>query len=384
MRTLRTLGWILGAVAATKLGIGALIARRLTAPPGPRAFDLVIRDVETSGNGLTIVLDRTRQTTSRGLYSLLFESGGWAQLSDDPIERGADRIARRVTTLSAGLTPSIGERVSWSGIFFLAPAEAGLHAEEINVGTPAGATPAWLIAGDDESASTWAIHIHGLGSPRSGPLRGARIAAELGYTSLVVSYRNDGEGPRTCTGRSTLGAAEADDVDAAVQFAAEHGARLIVLFGWSMGAAIALQLAADPARHPLIVALVLESPVLDWVATVKANCARAGLPAVAGLLAVPWLSLGPLARTIGLPGPVPLRSFDWLTRAHELQTPTLILHGTRDDSAPIDVARRLAFIRADLVRLAEFQAGHTLTWNSDPDRWQNTVTSWLTAQHLYD
>ncbi len=325
-----------------------------------------------------VVLDQTRQTIARGSYTLLFEGGGWAQLSEDVEQRGPSLVARRATKLSAGLLPAIGDRVSWSGIYFTTPAEAGLDAADVQFPTPAGTAPAWLIKGDDPE--TWAIHIHGLGSPRSGPLRGAQVAAALGYTSLVVTFRNDGDGPWAGTGRSTLGATEVDDVAAAVQFAIANGAQRIVLFGWSMGAAIALQLAADPRYSPRISALVLESPVLDWIETIKANCARAGIPAAFGLLAVPWLAFGPLARQVGLPRPISLRSLNWNTRAHELETPTLILHGTRDDSAPIGPSRVLAGLRGDIVELEEFDAGHTMTWNSDPARWESLVTSWLRAR----
>ncbi|MFB7893689.1 alpha/beta hydrolase family protein [Microbacterium sp. NPDC056044] len=370
---------MLGAVAASALGVGAAIARRLTAPPGARTFDLLIRGVEIDDAGVVVVLDRTRQTVARGSYTLLFEGGGWAQLGADVVERGPDRVARRVTKLSAGLAPAIGDRVSWSGIYYMTPAEADLDAGEVRLSINVGDAPAWLIEG--ESSGVWAIHIHGMGSSRSGPVRGARAATTLGYTSLVVTYRNDGEGPWLGNRRSTLGSTEVDDVAVAVQYAVDHGAKRIVLFGWSMGAAIALQLAAHPTHSVHVDALVLESPVLDWIATVKANCARAGLPAVAGWLAVPWLSLAPLARASGLAGPIPLGALNWIARASELTKPTLILHGTRDDSAPIDVARTLAGIRPDLVRLNEFDAAHTMTWNSDPERWQTIVSDWLTSRN---
>ncbi|AQP51361.1 hypothetical protein BW733_11525 [Tessaracoccus flavescens] len=85
----------------------------------------------------------------------------------------------------------------------------------------------------------------------------------------------------------------------------------------------------------------------------------------------------PLARTFGLPGRIPLRPFDWTARAAELTTPTLILHGTRDDSVPIRLSQTLRDARPDLVDLETFDAGHTLSWNSDPSRWQTTVTAWL-------
>jgi dienelactone hydrolase len=67
----------------------------------------------------------------------------------------------------------------------------------------------------------------------------------MGLSSFVVAHRNDGEGPTVVTGRSTLATLEADDVREAVRHALQRGARRVVLFGWSMGAAISLQLAAD-------------------------------------------------------------------------------------------------------------------------------------------
>uniref|UniRef100_UPI0037356830 hypothetical protein n=1 Tax=Luteococcus sp. TaxID=1969402 RepID=UPI0037356830 len=70
-----------GAAAAAVAGVGWAIARRLTAPVGPRMFDLTVRGVEYTDDGDLIVLDRTDQTTADGIYNLWFERGGWAQLS---------------------------------------------------------------------------------------------------------------------------------------------------------------------------------------------------------------------------------------------------------------------------------------------------------------
>ncbi|MBK7819813.1 MAG: alpha/beta hydrolase [Tessaracoccus sp.] len=366
-----------GLLAGGALGAGWAIARRFTALAGPRIFDLTIRDIEHDDGTQRVVLDRTPQTTADGIYSLWIEQGGWAQLSAEATDRGPGRIARTVVGTSPGLKLVAGDRASWSGIYYATPADAGLNARDIRITTPAGPCPAWRIDGDP---STWAIHIHGLGSTRAGTLRGVQVATELGYTSLVVTYRNTTEGPSVGAGRSTLGRTETADVDEAIGYAVRRGAQRIVLFGWSMGAAIALQLANRP-RHPgLITALVLESPVLDWTETIKTNCTRSGLPAAAGLLAVPWLSAGRLASIVGLREPVPVGQFDWITRAAELTTPTLILHGTRDSSAPIRLSQALRDLRPDLVTLKTFDADHTLAWNSDPERWRSAVTAWLRGQ----
>jgi len=249
-------------VAAAAGGVGWTIARRLTAPVGPRRFDLTVHGIEQDDDGHLIVLDRTDQTTADGIYNLWFEHGGWAQLSTEVHDRGPILLARRITGTSPGLAPKAGDRASWSGIYHATPHEARLNSRSITITTPAGHCPAWRIDGDP---STWAIHIHGLGSTRAGTLRGVPAATDLGYTSLVVTYRNTEEGPHVGTGRSTLGHTETADVDEAIGYAVRRGARQIVLFGWSMGAAIALQLADRPRHDGLIAALVLDSPVLDWM-----------------------------------------------------------------------------------------------------------------------
>ena len=264
-----------GIAAAAAAGLGCAIARRLTAPVGQRTFDLTIRSVEHDDNGDLIVLDRTEQTTAPGIYNLWFENGGWAQLSTETIDRGPTRVARRVTGTTSGFTPKASGCASWSGIYYVTPADAGLDARDITITTPAGRCPAWRIDGDP---STWAIHIHGLGSTRAGTLRGVLAATELGYASLVVSYRNTAEVPRVGTGRSTLGLTEMADVDEAIGYAVRRGAQRIVLFGWSMGAAIALQLADHPRHQGLIAALVLDSPVLNWTEVMKMTAPEADCP----------------------------------------------------------------------------------------------------------
>lgn len=373
----------LAAAAALAIAGGAslgwTIARKLTAPVGPRTFGLVVRGVEVEGDCQLLLLDRTRDTEASGVYNLWFERGGWAQLAEGAQDRGVGQVARVVTGSSSGLRPRAGDRVSWSGIYYATPADAGLDARDVFIDTPAGPAPAWRVDGD---LSTWAIHIHGLGSPRAGTLRGVQVATELGLTSLVVSYRNDGEGPNVGSGRSTLGAAEAEDVEAAIRYAVRRGAEQIVLFGWSMGAAIVLQIAHKSDYAHLVAGLVLDSPVLNWVEVIKANCKRAGIPRNVGMLALPWLTVAPLARLVGLPAGVPLRKFDWVTRAEELAVPTLIIHGSRDDSVPISVSSALAERRADLVQVETFAAGHTLAWNSDPERWSSSVSAWLSERLL--
>jgi pimeloyl-ACP methyl ester carboxylesterase len=375
--------WMLvGAVTAAGVGLsglGLVIARRLTAPVSGRRFDLAIRDVDHTGERPMVLLDRTPRTAAPGDYCLILANGGWVRLASEVEDRGPSLVGREVVGES-GAGVAAGQRASWSGIYFQSPADAGLQATDVDIQTDVGPAPAWLITPEGTPSTTWAVHIHGLGSTRAGTLRGVQVASEAGLTSLIVTYRNDGEGPTVGTGRSELGAAEVDDVRAAVDYARKNGARSVLLFGWSMGAAIALQLAADPELRGIVTGLVLDSPILDWVATLRANCTRAGLPAWAGVLALPWLHSRPLARLIGLAKPIDLRSFDWIARADELPVPLLILHGTFDTSSPFETSTRLEVRRPDVVALEPFDADHTMSWNSHRKRWREVISVWLGVQ----
>lgn len=97
---------------------------------------------------------------------------------------------------------------------------------------------------------------------------------------------------------------------------------------------------------------------------------------------MPWLSVGPLARRLGLPEPIPLRKYNWIARTSELATPTLILHGTRDSSAPIPLSQTLRDQHPELVTLEAFDADHTLAWNSDPERWVSVVARWINPDRV--
>lgn len=364
------------ALFAGAAGLGFAIARRLTAPPSGRVYNLIVRGIVRHEGHDAVVLDRNPSTVATGVYNLWLEDGGWVRLGP-VIGEDAVTVTRLIESTAPADALSVGQRASWSGIYYRDPADAGLDAEDVIVETPVGPAPAWLIRPAGYATNDWAIHIHGLASPRAGTLRGVKVAADAGFVSLVVTYRNDGEGPTVGSGRSTLGATETDDVRAAVRYAIAHGGERIVLFGWSMGGAIALQVAADDEFAGVIDELVLDSPVLDWYATIAANCARVGLPAQAGMLSVPWLSWRPFAHAVGLPSTIPLGRFNWIGRAKKLSVTTLILHGIDDTSSPILRARRLMQLRSGRVHLEPFGAGHTMAWNSDPERWARLIRARL-------
>jgi hypothetical protein len=162
-----------------------------------------------------------------------------------------------------------GPGVEGSGLVFIRVAaaqyELGVTHARVDGGERdvwAGSAPAWRFERAEASVkpNAWAIHTLGMDGKRAGALRGVPVAVRSGFTSLVISFRNDGEAPPSADGRYTLGQSEWRD---------------IVHFGWSLGGAIALPLADLSAHSDRIVGLILDAPVLDWQTTQTAN---AGAP----------------------------------------------------------------------------------------------------------
>lgn len=349
---------------------GFAIARRLTAPPAARTYPLQI--LEADGRALT--LPATGDTVQPGEWGLFLASGGHVSLTGVPRVGGGTatwRVAGEAEPLRAG------ERASWTGIVAPNPSAAGLPAADHLFDTAAGTVPAWLI---DETPGgrpdLWAVHIHGMGSSRAGTLRGVAAAHAAGVPSIVPTYRNTVEGPRVGLGRSHLGLLEAEDIGDVLERASVTGDERFILFGWSMGAQIALRLATSDRWADRIDRLVLDSPVLDWRAVIAANLRHNRVPARAARWAEPWLQRERRSRLVGLSRSLDLDAMDWVHRADAVRQPVLIHHGSADWSAPATVSKAFAAAAAD-ASLIPNDGGHTTGWNTAPAAWHAATTAFL-------
>ncbi len=376
--------------AALAAGTGTLLgalyfARQIVVPRTKRKQDLLVRRVYTDEKGRQLVeLPSSARTMSPGLYSLWF-AGGTGHACIGPIiatNGQAATVTRAVERVDSGELSNVTAGI-WSGYVYPTPEPLGLAYEDVDIPVHDGLAPAWKFTPADTSTAPgdWGIHIHGMGGTKSGALRGVAVADRLGMTSLVVSYRNDGQAPGSADGRYSLGQNEWRDVEAALAYAVDHGAQRIFLFGWSLGGSIALQAAARSKYRHQIVGLVLDAPVFDWTSTLLANARAAKLPKPAAVLGLRLLGSTPLRQLTGLREPLKLSELDWLTRAQELRTPMLVLHSEKDRSTPFDISRQMDHLRPDLVSLVPFQnVEHTQEWNIDMERWEQAVFSWVASR----
>ena len=388
-RTVGPVAAVLGGVAlvgaafvAATAATAVVFARRVVIPEPQREDDLRIEGVDLAAG--EVLLSSNPDTRVPGRYGLWFErDSGHARLGD-VLDDDGHRVRRRIDAVDFGRLDRAGHgRIS--GWYQLGPWEVAEGYRNVLVETPLGPAPAWVIAAERASgvASTdWVVQVHGRGAKRHEALRAVAPVREAGWTSLLVSYRNDGEAPESEDRRYGLGGTEWEDVVAAVRFAVAQGARRVVLMGWSMGGSIVLQTvfrSAEVREH--LVGVILESPAVDWPDILRFQGRALGWPAELGGAVARVLS-APVAGTLtGLAAPIDLEALDAVARADELDVPILLMHSEDDGFVPIDGSRRLAAVRADLVQFEVFdEARHTRLWNFDPDRWTGLVRDWLAAR----
>ncbi|MEU9387307.1 alpha/beta fold hydrolase, partial [Streptomyces sp. NPDC048279] len=272
MRPVKVTAAAVGAVLAA--GAASVAAGRfasdaaLKAPPGrplPTEPRLTVHGTAAGRITLTRDLASRRPGTyglagdgSHAVVGAVLES---AATTPDTVVRWLERVTHG--TLETGdkvwLTPNV--HVGNPG------AALGLDHADIDIPGELGALPAWFVPGYRD---TWVIAVHGLGATRElamnvmGFLHGRRLPV------LALGYRGDLGAPRPPDGLNHLGESEWRDLDAAIRYAVRYGARRVVLYGWSTGATMALRAAAHSALRERVCGLILDSPVLNWEATLRA------------------------------------------------------------------------------------------------------------------
>jgi pimeloyl-ACP methyl ester carboxylesterase len=242
----------------------------------------------------------------------------------------------------------------------------GIRYATVLVPTPLGGMPAWQIAG---RRSTWVILIHGLGGSRADTLPVMPALHALGFPMLAISYRNDTGAPASPDHQGHLGATEWHDVSAAVRYATGHGATGVVLFGYSLGGAMAMVTAEDASVRGDIRGLILDSPVLDWQATLTYQGRRHGMP---GLL----ISL--VERVLAWRTGLNYAQFDQLDREASLRIPVLLIQGTADTVVPAALADAFARARPSLVTyLRVTGADHVSAIDTDPGGYRAALVRFL-------
>ncbi len=235
------------------------------------------------------------------------------------------------------------------------PDAAGLPYEDLRLRTKDGETLAgWLVTAPSPRATI--LFLHGNAGNLSHRLHHLAGLRGTGFSVLIIDYRGYGESSGSPSEEGLYRDARA----AWEELTLERGvpARRLVLYGESIGSAVALHLAVDLRRAGE------EGPgaiVLEGAFTSAVEMGRRIFP----FLPIRWI-----ARS----------RFDNLSAVREVGAPTLFIHAGRDEVVPIWMGRRL-HAAAAAAAVKEFHevpgAGHNTTWLSAAPPLQDVIRGFV-------
>jgi pimeloyl-ACP methyl ester carboxylesterase len=363
--------------AAGLFGFAVVMARKIV-KRGPKDY----RRAEVTECGRRIRIDLDDYTKAPGDFGVFDPATEqYTRVGEVTLVNEDQKYVERRIYPPGSMPGCLGPIVDWTPDVFFEPSAVGPRYKEVNIPTAYGAAPAWLFEG--ENRDQWVIHVHGSWTDRSIMFRDVHAFSSLGFTSLVPSFRSDPEVRPPQAESSHLGQTEWRDVESAVAYAVAHGARRIILSGWSMGGTIALLTAERSAYRDRIVGIVLVGPVTSWRKTITAGAARAGVPAVGAGLVMSLLQAPPFAKMLGLEEPINFDALEWVDAPNRVSVPTLVLHSSADQEVPWEISAAFQRANPDTVTLVPLpEAHHTQEWNASPRTFTDELTTWISQTIL--
>jgi fermentation-respiration switch protein FrsA (DUF1100 family) len=214
--------------------------------------------------------------------------------------------------------------------------------------------PAWVIpAASEAAARPWVLFLHGQGSNLASRLNILHYdqLSRLGLNVLAPEYRGFG-GVEGVPSEAGL----AEDARAAYDYLRGDlhvDPRRIVIYGWSLGSAVAVTLSSQADEG----AVILEG-------------APASVLAI-GQQRYPYFPIRLLIRN----------PFDSIARIDRIGSPVLFIHSPEDTTIPIGEGRRLFAAAREPKQFVEVAGGHVYASERDP-RFFLAVRRFLQAQRL--
>jgi fermentation-respiration switch protein FrsA (DUF1100 family) len=226
------------------------------------------------------------------------------------------------------------------------PAAVGLAFEDVSLTTADGEQlHGWYVPHDAAHATL--LFCHGNAGNISHRLDSILLFHELGLNVLIFDYRGYGRSSGTTSEQGTY-----RDADAAWQYLV--GARgippqRVVLFGRSLGAAVASDLAVRTQPG----AVILES-------------AFTSVPDMAARL-YPWLPVRWLASY----------RYDNAAKIRNISVPVLVMHSRDDEIIPFAHGERLYALAKEPKRLFELRGGHNDGFHVSRDEYRPVVGDFI-------
>ena len=244
--------------------------------------------------------------------------------------------------------------------------------EDIFYQSDIGQFPAYLTSSGDDGV---VIFVHGFRGDYSrevfAQLR-VKDLMDMGFRSMIISYRNDRGLPRDPSGIFQYGVSEWKDIDAAIDEARKISQN-VVLWGISGGGGPVSSWIQNTDDLSKVSGIIYEAPVISFWESVEVN----------GAARFPWLPQGLFSYfkiVTELRYGVDFDSMDFRDAVINSDIPVLLFHGDDDEWVPVEMSDLIAESRnKNFTYIRSENVGHVTSWNADPENYVLQMSVFLSS-----
>ena len=244
--------------------------------------------------------------------------------------------------------------------------------EDIFYQSDIGQFPAYLTSSGDDGV---VIFVHGFRGDYSrevfAQLR-AKDLMDMGFRSMIISYRNDRGLPKDPSGIFQYGVSEWKDIDAAIDEARKISEN-VVLWGISGGGGPVSSWIQNTDDISKVSGIIYEAPVISFWESVEVN----------GAARFPWLPQGLFSYfkiVTELRYGVDFDSMDFRDAVINSDIPVLLFHGDDDEWVPVEMSDLIAESRnKNFTYIRSENVGHLTSWNADPENYVLQMSVFLSS-----
>jgi uncharacterized protein len=244
--------------------------------------------------------------------------------------------------------------------------------EDIFYQSDIGQFPAYLTSNGDNGV---VIFVHGFRGDYSrevfAQLR-AKDLMNMGFRSMIISYRNDRGLPKDPSGIFQYGVSEWKDIDAAIDEARKISEN-VVLWGISGGGGPVSSWIQNTNDISKVSGIIYEAPVISFWESVEVN----------GAARFPWLPQGLFSYfkiVTELRYGVDFDSMDFRDAVINSDIPVLLFHGDDDEWVPVEMSDLIAESRnKNFTYIRSENVGHVTSWNADPENYVLQMSVFLSS-----
>ena len=289
-------------------------------------------------------------------------------IANGPVIHQQDKITRSVVSTNGNIQQ--GDRVR-ADVFIHQKnpkCSIGLDYSEVKFRSELGDLGAWVISGEGE---TWMVCVHGHRSNRRESLRFSPLFKSMDLNQMLIKYRNDVDSPVDKGGYHMFGLTEWRDLEAAIAYVLNQGAKNIFILGHSMGGSIALQFILKSNLRSHVSGVVLESPALDLNGIISEKAKALPFPITT--------LLPPIKKMVSKLVNLDWSELDYISKASEIETPILLIHSTKDQTVPVIQSDQFANVIPNLFEYLRLEdAPHAASWNFAQHKVESTIKTFIT------